>query len=306
MSGDMWEELCVRCYRLRYQANHYTPIPATNGGDAGIEGYTKNGIVHQCYCPEREYTDDDLYEHQRDKLTTDIDKLKKNASRLKELGVPPVIEWHFNIPEYKDSRIIKHAIKKQNEILEAKNNNPSEYKHIANNFQIIIKTAEDFLPEISRILRTNLSDKKLNLAIKPLSNLDWTKCGSEKVSNIRRKMKAILHSDDTNDSLNKLVEIYVGYYINGLENMNDLRVNFPEIYDELYRLEQSYKNEVAIKTLMSIDKTMNHELFNTILNEFDVKLRQDFSPKFDEAAIMELKNDLIASWLADCSMEFGE
>lgn len=241
MSGDMWEELCVRCYRLRYQANHYTPIPATNGGDAGIEGYTKNGIVHQCYCPEREYTDDDLYEHQRDKLTTDIDKLKKNASRLKELGVPPVIEWHFNIPEYKDSRIIKHAIKKQNEILEAKNNNPSEYKHIANNFQIIIKTAEDFLPEISRIFRTNLSDEKLNLAIKPLSNLDWTKCDSEKVSNIRRKMKAILHSDDTNDSLNKLVEIYVGYYINGLENMNDLRVNFPEIYDELYRLEQSYK-----------------------------------------------------------------
>ena len=306
MSGDMWEELCVRCYRLRYQANHYTPIPATNGGDAGIEGYTKNGIVHQCYCPEREYTDDDLYEHQRDKLTTDIDKLKKNASRLKELGVPPVIEWHFNIPEYKDSRIIKHAIKKQNEILEAKNNNPSEYKHIANNFQIIIKTAEDFLPEISRIFRTNLSDEKLNLAIKPLSNLDWTKCDSEKVSNIRRKMKAILHSDDTNDSLNKLVEIYVGYYINGLENMNDLRVNFPEIYDELYRLEQSYKNEVAIKTLMSIDKTMNHELFNTILNEFDVKLRQDFSPKFDEAAIMELKNDLIASWLADCSIEFGE
>lgn len=65
-------------------------------------------------------------------------------------------------------------------------------------------------------------------------------------------------------------------------------------------------SEVAIKTLMSIDKTMNHELFNTILNEFDVKLRQDFSPKFDEAAIMELKNDLIASWLADCSMEFGE
>ncbi len=32
MSGNAWEELCVKCYRLRYQADNYTPIPATQGG----------------------------------------------------------------------------------------------------------------------------------------------------------------------------------------------------------------------------------------------------------------------------------
>ena len=102
MNGDAWEELCVSCYRLKYQTQNYTAIPAVHGGDAGIEGFTCNGIVHQCYCPEREYDDKELYEHQRDKLTADIEKLMNNGERLKKLGVPPIVEWHFNIPEYRD------------------------------------------------------------------------------------------------------------------------------------------------------------------------------------------------------------
>lgn len=111
MSGDSWEELCVKCYRIRYQKDNYMLIPATQGGDAGIEGFTQNGIVHQCYCPEREYSDNELYDHLRNKLTADIDKLKNNAKRFEKLGVPPVTEWQFDIPEYRDSRIIEHAEK---------------------------------------------------------------------------------------------------------------------------------------------------------------------------------------------------
>lgn len=91
MTGNAWETLCVQCYRLRYQSDDYTAIPAVQGGDAGIEGFTNKGIVHQCYCPERPYSDNELYTHQREKLTTDIEKLMKNANRLRALGVPPLL-----------------------------------------------------------------------------------------------------------------------------------------------------------------------------------------------------------------------
>jgi hypothetical protein len=304
MTGNAWEELCVQCYRIRYQKDNYTAIPATQGGDAGIEGFTNKGVVHQCYCPERYYSDNELYDHQRDKLSADIEKLKKNANRLTKLGVPPVVEWHFNIPEYKDTRILMHAENKRQEVLAAKKEKPSEYAHIADDFQIIIKTAEDFALEISRIIRTSLSDMRLNLAIEHSSEPNWSKCDSEKVANIRRKIKAIMLVDDADEALNKVVGIYVDCYISGLEILNDLRVHFPEIYEEIYRLEQSYKREVSIKTLMNTDKTMNRTLFDAILNEFHSKLERDFSSRFTEASIGELKQDLIASWLADCSMEF--
>lgn len=304
MTGNAWEDLCVRCYRIRYQKDNYTAIPATQGGDAGIEGFTYKGVVHQCYCPERDYSDNELYEHQRNKLTADIEKLKKNADRLKALGVPPVVEWHFNIPEYKDPRILAHAESKRQEVIKAKKDKPSDYTHIADDFQIVIKTAEDFAPEISCVIRTSLSDMRLNLAIEHSSKPDWSKCDSEKVANIRRKIKAIMLVDDADEALNEVVGIYVDCYISGLEILNDLRVHFPEIYEEIYRLEQSYKREVSIRTLMNTDKTMNRTLFDAILNEFHSKLERDFSSRFTEASIGELKQDLIASWLADCSMEF--
>jgi hypothetical protein len=305
MSGNGWEDLCVKCYRLRYQNDNYTPIPAVQGGDAGIEGFTNKGIVHQCYCPERVYSDDELYEHQRDKLTTDIEKLKKNSAKLQKLGVPPILEWHYNIPEYKDSRIIVHAATKRQEVIESKNRKPADFIHIADGFQIAIKTAEDFTPEISRIIRTNLADIQLNLAVKHSDSPDWSKCDSQKVENIRRKIKAVMHiDDDADETMNKVVGLYIDHYISGIEIMNDLRVGFPEIYEEIYQLEQSYKREVSIKTLMNTNKVMNKTLFDNILNEFHSKLEKDFSPKFTEASIGELKQDMVAGWLADCSMEF--
>lgn len=132
----------------------------------------------------------------RDKLTTDIEKLKKNANRLKALGVPPVVEWHFNIPEYRDARILAHAESKRREVLKSKKDNPSDYTHIADDFQIVIKTAEDFTPEISRVIRTSLSDMQLNLAIEHSGEPNWSKCDSEKVANIHRKIKAIMLVDD--------------------------------------------------------------------------------------------------------------
>lgn len=304
MSGDSWEELCVKCYRIRYQDNNYTSIPAVHSGDAGIEGYTNKGIVHQCYCPERTYSDNELYDHLRNKLTADIDKLKNNADRLKALGVPTIVEWHFNIPEYRDSRILTHAENKRQEILDAKKSRPTDYAHISDDFRIVIKTADDFTLEISRLIRTNLTDMKLNAAIKHSDEPDWTKCDSEKVTNIRRKIKAIMSADDNDEALNSIVGIYVECYISGLEIMNELRLKYPEIYADIFKLEQVYKREVKIKTLMNIDKKMNSSLFNEILNDFHSKLERDFSKMFTEASIGELKQDLVASWLADCSMEF--
>lgn len=304
MTGDAWEELCVKCYRLRYQGDNYTEIPAAQGGDSGIEGFTNKGIVHQCYCPERLYSDNDLYVHQRDKLSKDIEKLKNNGDRLRTLGVPIISEWHFNIPEYKDSRILVHAETKRKEILSAKKEKPSEFEHISDDLQIVIKTAEDFTPEISRIIRTNLTDMKLNMVIQHTDQPDWSKCDSAKVANIRRKIKAVMLVDEDTDIVNQLVGIYVDCYISGMEIMNTLRVEFPEIYEKVFQLEQSYKRDVSIKTLMNTDKTMNKSLFDVILNDFHSKLERDFSTMFTEASIGELKQDLVASWLADCSMEF--
>jgi len=307
MNGNAWEDLCVMCYRMRYQDDHYTPISAAQGGDGGIEGFTQGGVVHQCYCPEKHYSDEDNYTHLRDKMTKDIGKLLKSdyVKRLKAWGVPPIAEWHFMIPEQNDSRIVKHAEKKRKEVVEAKKANPVAYAHISDNFKVIIKCADDFLLEISRIVLAPHKDYLLNLAIKDTSTLNYTQCDSEKVKNIQRKIKAIKNTnDDSDDDVILLVNHFIESYLSGLAILNELRVSFPEIHESLVELEQSCKKDVSVKTRIMPDSSSNAQLFNKLLDDFENKLKEQFSTTVDLASIGELKQDLVASWLADCSMEF--
>lgn len=306
LDGNSWEELCQSCYRLRYQDQHYTEIPAVQGGDAGIEGFTRNGIVNQCYFPERNYSDNELYEHLRNKMTRDISKLldANYKKRLAELGVPLIHEWHFVIPENKDDRLLKHAESKRKEVMKAKQDNPERYDHIADDFAIIIKVADDFKPEISRIIRESLTDKKLNLVIQNVKQTNWTECESEKVNNIKRKVLAVMNGvNEDDEGFNKTVNTFVEAYIKGLEIMQKLRMSYADIYEDVHNLEQTYKREVSIRTMMNTNNSMNLQIFNEILGEFEQKLSKEFK-YFNSTSISELKIDIISMWLADCSMEF--
>lgn len=310
LDGDSWEKLCDSCYRMRYQEEHYTKVQAVLGGDGGIEGFTRTGVVYQCYCPERDYNDEELYEHLRDKMTRDINKLVEcnYARRLHALGINEinkVKEWHFVIPQYKDPRIIQHAETKRREVLLLKNSDPTQFRYIHDDFAIIVKVAEDFRVELTRIIRTTLSDVKLNLAVRHEGKVDLSKCTSEKVENIKRKVKAVMNiTTEEDEDYVELVNIYIEAYIKGMEILKNLRVSYSEVYEDIFLLEQAYKREVSIKTRSNTNSSINSQLFNEIMNDFENKLKAEFSGYLSIPSIMELKLDLISGWLADCSMQF--
>ncbi len=306
IDGDSWEALCDSCYRIRYQDVHYQKVQAIFGGDGGIEGFTRTGIVYQCYCPEREYSDDGLYDHLRDKMTQDIGKLinPTYAKRLKNLGITEIKEWHLVTPEYKDSRILQHAETKRQEVLSLKKGYPLQYDYIHDDFVIIIKVAEDFRVELTRIIRGKLSDVKLNLAIQHNGEVDWSQCTSEKTDNIKRKVKAVMNiTSEDDEDYKDVVNTYIEAYIKGLEILKILRISYSEVYEDIYLLEQKYKREVSTKTKLNTNSSINAQLFYQILDDFECKLKSEFS-YFSTPSIMELKMDLISGWLADCSMQF--
>jgi hypothetical protein len=307
LDGKSWEKLCVSCYSMRYQNEHFQEVPAQHKGDGGIEGFTRSGVVIQCYCPEdNNYSNDDLYSHQRIKVTNDIEKFvdEKNAKVLKSMGLPSIKEWHFVVPEYRDKRIIQHIAKKTKMVRETRESKEDFYDYISKDFEIIIKTAEDFRLELMRILRTNLTDTKLSFAILQNKSLDWSGCSSDKVENVKRKLIAINPDFSTDsESLNTLMDIYMSSYISGIELMERLGEGFPDIRKDILDLANQYKRHVVSRTLLNRDKSMNAKIFEEISYDFEDKLRKEFK-HISTASIMTLKMDLVAGWLADCSMEF--
>ena len=305
LDGDTWENWCDSIYRDRYQNQNYIKIPAKYKGDTGIEGFTLSGIVYQCYCPEKDYSDDDLYEHLRNKVTKDIGKLidRDNAKRLKNIGISVIKEWHFVTPEYKDKRIVEHLEQKRREIVAAAKDDPETFSYIDPQIRLIPKIAEDFKVEFVRLIRNPLVDIKLNTAVKSVDDIDWTTCPAEKIDNIKRKVKAIMKVDEDDISFKEMVAYWAEAYLKGIEIMSRLQESCGVIYEDLFELEQQYKKDVSMRSKMNPDHSVNYKLFMEILQEFENTIRKQFEC-FSEPSIIELKTDLVSGWLADCSLQF--
>lgn len=302
--GDEWEILMNKCYRMRYQEHGYQEIPANFGGDAGVEAFTNHGIVYQCYCPEKHYSDDDLWKSQRDKVTKDIGKLLKNGERLKAIGIKSIKEWHFVTPEYRDSRLLLHCEKKRKEVIEERTKKNLDY--IDENFTIIIKTAEDFVSEINKLVFL-YKDLKFDIALKHTGEVDWGKCPSEKAENIKRKLKAIMPYEENpklEAKYNKLVNTWGSFYINGIEVLAGIKAANPEIYEKILKIDNMYRTKVDMKCTLNDDSSINKELFQEIMNEIEDELDKIFGDIFNIESVHELKWDLLGSWLADCPMDF--
>ena len=113
--GDEWEAFCQSCLKIKHQHHNFKSVPADSGGDYGLDGYNSIGDAYQCYCPEKEYTDKELYEHQRDKITTDVQKLFDYQDKLRKILNGNTIKvWHFTTPLIKSKELILHCNSKEN------------------------------------------------------------------------------------------------------------------------------------------------------------------------------------------------
>lgn len=302
MDGNKWEDLCNKVYKMRYMKEGYEVVPARYKGDGGIEGFTSTGIVTQCYYPEENYSPNELYEKLREKVTTDIDKIKIHENDLYKLGVSEIKEWHFITPEYKDKRILEHLNKKKNELIEQKRK--GEIKIVSDDIKLYIKDQDSLIPEL-QVLTFNFKEYKIDMP--EITGIDYTKCDSKKMDNIKRKLNNLLLSTSgevEEEELNKLVNIYVQFYLKGLQVLNMLERDFPIIYEKLIELENSYKADVEIKCMVNQDKSMNNIIFQETLNEFQEKLRIELGDAVTESFIGKIKQELIGKWLADCPLNF--
>lgn len=302
LTPERWEEICDTCYRNRYQSDNYQKILANYGGDAGIEGFTRSGIVYQCYYPEKQYNDNEYYEHLRNKVTKDINKLLNNIERLKEFGVKIIKQWHFVIPSNRDSRILKHLNNKRLEIKKAKELEPNKYDIISNDFDIVLKTAEDFNEEIFKYIKHDIGENKIKIDLIRDDNLDISKCDSEKVANIKRKIKAIMNCEEDCSQFKEVVNAYITSYMAGLELLYKLNKEWPSVYQEIHELIEANKNKVYRQSRFNIDNSLNKNVFDSIMDKFEQSLKE--IKVLSAATIIELTDDIIAGWLADCSMEF--
>lgn len=298
-NGDTWEDFCQLVFKLKYQADGYQEMPAWQG-DLGIEGFTRTGTVFQCYCPDAEYTEDKLYEVQRDKITTDLAKLatyqKQLKSYLKEIKIQ---KWVFVIPEYKKKDLVKHCQEKAEEYRRF------ELDILSADFDVLLYDIEFFVDEIPRVLQ--FRQKKLDIEpSEPKTETeiaDWKSQQISLVDNAIKKHSQRIPNQAKNfdNKVNKLTQNSISDFLNGDAMLRKWAAQYQDQYEKFQKVVSQFEKRVEDKC--AIADGGSNELYAEIENELSCKIKSSF-PYLDESMIDRLIYRVMADWILRCPISF--
>jgi|SRR5690625_142271 len=306
-NGDEWEEFCHSCLKLLHRDENYKSVDASNSGDSGIDGFTSSGKVYQCYCPEKEYTDSDLYEKQRDKITTDIQKLYNYQESIKILlnGIK-IKTWHFTTPIYNNKKLLLHCNKKEN-LVKSWNLN-----FIDKDFKIAITDIGHFrqvmiyvLPNSQKIPSSGF-DFTVSIPNSEIINNYKSQTGNNELINNAVDKNSKLFPDNGTDYSKNILErtdLTIEDYLIG-ENIKKLWSNeFDTEYERFLRLITVMEREV--KKLSTIPFDDNAKKMEEIRLMVKDKLNIEFPNFLSEANKEEIASAVIADWLMRCPLKFS-
>ena len=296
LSGQDWEDICNKLFHLKYKDN-YQEVPARYGGDYGIEGFTFDGDLFQCYSPkDEEFSSKSLYELQRDKITKDISKLIKNILEIKKLNKNAIIKnWHFVTPKYDSKNLVEHCRKKEQEIQDAIS------QHVTNDFKIILQIETSYISEIGQLVNANISQIQSNSNDYNEEELQLiSESHNEIVEKIKTKLSKLDSLKNNQDKLNRFTFNIFKCFIEGQEELNMLNKSYPDTYNKLSRLKNSIEKKVQQSSLIGIEL----KDLKTIQEDYKDSLEKDFMNVCETSLLENLAQEAIADWMARCPIDF--
>lgn len=294
VEGREWEAYCQKLLKIRYKDDGYQEVPSRYGGDLGIEGFTQKGVTFQCYCPDGQPTSKELYEAQRDKVTTDIGKLLKNGSKLISLlGHTKVTGWHFLTPLYDNKDLRAHCTKKALEVLQA------NFPHIDQSFKILIQTEDDFIE--ARGMLINAGRFQIHLCVDDVTDqdvVDWEKNNSH-IATIRRKVDKLTLDDP---SKAKLIRKIVKDYICGQNLLEKIRKDFPDHHAEILKVKSAEERDVEQRCILNTHAP--GDLLFSAQKNYESRLKEHLGNAIDAPSIQRLAQEAMSDWIIGCSVDF--
>jgi|GEM_PF-359248 len=309
--GDEWEAFCQSCLKIKHQQHNFKSVPADDGGDYGLDGFNTIGDAYQCYCPEKEYADKELYEHQRDKVTNDIQKLLTYKDKLtKILNGNKIKTWHFTTPLIKSKELLNHCNTKENLV------RSWNLDFIDPNFQIGLKDYEYFIPEIPLVIS---SDKVLNPVNSqgidfpvseptPQAIADYKEIyeNNKFVENALRKNPKLFPKNPEKDYSENIILLTDSQIENNISGEGILKFwadKFDKQYEKFVRIRRTLEKRIKQESLLPVND--NQEKLKEIKIIVRSALDKEFPYFLSESNKEELTSYLVSYWILECSLDFS-
>ncbi|MGG3838078.1 hypothetical protein ABEV00_13810 [Paenibacillus thiaminolyticus] len=303
-NGDTWEEACQLFLKRKYEIDGYQEMSAHTHGDLGIEGFTRSGVVFQCYCPDEEYESRKLYEAQRDKITSDLNKLLKNKKELvRYLGNTKITKWIFLTPIVRNKELVSHCQEKAMEFRDK-----SEMKDILDDeFDVLVQDEEFFVEEMLYV-KAVLNEKiDVNVATPSVEEIiNWKECEAESVQILFKKIAKLFEGNSNVHVLtNRYVDLVIRNLIKGQNIMNELRDSHPTLLEKIVRIKSRIETHIEQELLLT--SLQPKEFIKSIQEKYRSALESESFGKLISFVLQEdVMREAESDWLVRCPLDFEE
>lgn len=295
-TGEDWEKFCEIMLRHHYGQECFYPVPAADGGDHGIEFFTSDGTIFQCYFPEVTYDIKTWKSKVKDKINKDLNKLKSKGTEVeKMLGDITIKQWVLLTPKNLSKDLLKYCIKKKMELLSA----PPKFID-KDNFNVRIETADSY--PSSKRFALSCSPKKIDLSIfEPSDEFQdiWKKADDSNktnfLNNINRKSENLM-----GERAERFKEKVIEKYIQMDKFLEDLRTDYP---DQHTKIEDTARGLLRnIKDLADVGG-VNDAFIMEVLTKNQEAFKK-YSEDMSDDNLSVLSFGYISKWIAECNMDF--
>lgn len=299
-NGNDWQGYCLDLLKLRYGPNGFQEIPDQDRGDCGIEGFAIDGCAFQCYASQEFANKTKMYEDQRDKMTEDLGKLRKNANRIMELldGIR-IKTWILLVPVHASKELNAHASRKAVEIRSA--DPPLSFVHDL--FRVHVATDSYFPVERQTLAGNGCTEVcPLDTDIQTADAVDWANTHTELISNLKAKATK-LPTLTTEEKRTAFCNQMLLEYLKGQNALDQLRKSYPNLYEKVVQQKKQRAQELVIECLTPTAKPIM--VFRNEISYFKEKLATEVKGLGPYNASI-IARESVADWLLECPLDFLE
>lgn len=294
LDGDKWESLIQSVFKRKYDT--YQEMVASPG-DLGIEGFVLHeGIMIQCYCPDEEYDAGTLHEKQRDKITTDINKLTKNKEEIvKHIGDCKISQWLFITPRIGKHDIHAHARKKEKEV-EAEG-----LEFIADDFQVLVKDLGHFIQDIRQ--QQIIGGEQLSFSCAIGEVISEPEMTTEYDENIRdkNKIRSVIKDVYKPENHTRLNEQTKKHYLDGYDILRRIFNESPQLYERIAKLVNNFEDDVEAVSMSWVDSPQ--KLVTSVEDKLIERFGKDrHIATIEHEDLVSITKHMVAKWIAECPM----
>lgn len=298
--GDEWEERCLLLLRTRYRppsTHHFQRVPADDQGDHGIEGFSSDGCLYQCYAPNPQLKIKDRFEDQRAKLTEDVGKLISNADGVAALlGSLKIKKYYFMVPRHDSKRLNKHAQE------QARRLRGANLSFLDNDFDIVVVTEADFPIEKQTLLREGLHRLHIpHVEIKTDQVDAFIASQPELIENLQQKLAKIPDMSDAQRTV--VMHQLIDQLIRGENVIDELREQYPAGYEQLEEIRTRKEASLPMECALSV--LPPRALLSGVRTGYEGLLAEELSFVRPQD-IDGIAWATTAEWLMECPLDFVE